>query len=74
MTRVTGKAAQAGASGMGSSRDGGPRTDPEAAAVFAGPGEFVGHFVEGKPPESLRDWRFLFVGLRWRLAKVRGRA
>ena len=36
--------------------------------------QFVGHFVEGKPPEFLRDWRFLFVGLRWWFAKVRGRA
>ena len=36
--------------------------------------QFVGHFVEGKPPEFFRDWRFLFVGLRWWLAKVRGRA
>jgi uncharacterized membrane protein YGL010W len=36
--------------------------------------QFVGHYVEGKPPEFLRDWRFLFVGLRWWLAKMRGRA
>jgi len=36
--------------------------------------QFVGHAVEGKPPEFLRDWRFLFVGLRWWFAKVRGRA
>ena len=36
--------------------------------------QFVGHFVEGKPPEFFRDWRFLFVGLRWWFAKVRGRA
>ncbi len=36
--------------------------------------QFVGHYVEGKPPEFLRDWRFLFVGLRWWVAKVRGRA
>jgi uncharacterized membrane protein YGL010W len=36
--------------------------------------QFVGHFAEGKPPEFLRDWRFLFVGLRWWFAKVRGRA
>jgi uncharacterized membrane protein YGL010W len=36
--------------------------------------QFVGHFVEGKPPEFFHDWRFLFVGLRWWFAKVRGRA
>ena len=36
--------------------------------------QFVGHFVEGKPPEFFHDWRFLFVGLRWWLAKIRGRA
>ena len=36
--------------------------------------QFVGHAIEGKPPEFLKDWRFLFVGLRWWFAKVRGRA
>jgi len=36
--------------------------------------QFVGHWFEGKPPEFLRDWRFLFVGLRWWAAKMRGRA
>ncbi|MEE9207002.1 MAG: DUF962 domain-containing protein [Gemmatimonadota bacterium] len=36
--------------------------------------QFVGHAFEGKPPEFLRDWRFLFVGLRWWFAKIRGRA
>ena len=35
--------------------------------------QFVGHAIEGKPPEFLHDWRFLFVGLRWWMAKVRGR-
>jgi uncharacterized membrane protein YGL010W len=34
--------------------------------------QFVGHAIERKPPEFLKDWRFLFVGLRWWLAKVRG--
>jgi uncharacterized membrane protein YGL010W len=34
--------------------------------------QFLGHWFEGKPPEFLRDWRFLFVGLRWWLMKVRG--
>lgn len=36
--------------------------------------QFVGHAVEGKPPEFLQDWRFLFVGLRWWVAKMRGEA
>ena len=36
--------------------------------------QFIGHAVEGKPPEFLHDWRFLFVGLRWWFAKIRGRA
>jgi uncharacterized membrane protein YGL010W len=36
--------------------------------------QFVGHAYEGKPPEFVKDWRFLFVGLRWWLAKVQGRA
>ncbi len=36
--------------------------------------QFVGHYFEGKPPEFFRDWRFLFVGLKWWLAKMRGRA
>jgi uncharacterized membrane protein YGL010W len=36
--------------------------------------QFVGHIFEGKRPEFFHDWRFLFVGLRWWWAKVRGRA
>jgi uncharacterized membrane protein YGL010W len=36
--------------------------------------QFVGHAFEGKVPEFFHDWRFLFVGLRWWVAKVRGRA
>ena len=36
--------------------------------------QFVGHAYEGKRPEFFHDWRFLFVGLRWWLAKIRGRA
>lgn len=36
--------------------------------------QFVGHAVEGKPPEFLHDWRFLFVGVRWWVAKLGGRA
>jgi uncharacterized membrane protein YGL010W len=36
--------------------------------------QFVGHAFEGKLPEFFTDYRFLFVGLRWWFAKVRGRA
>jgi len=47
-----------------------------ALGLFAGGWlfQFVGHAVEGKPPEFFHDWRFLFVGVRWWVAKVRGRA
>jgi hypothetical protein len=34
--------------------------------------QFLGHAVEGKPPEFLKDWRFLFVGLRWWLRTISG--
>jgi uncharacterized membrane protein YGL010W len=33
--------------------------------------QFIGHAYERKPPEFLKDWRFLFVGVRWWLWKVR---
>jgi len=36
--------------------------------------QFIGHAFEWKRPEFFHDWRFLFVGLRWWVAKVRGRA
>ena len=36
--------------------------------------QFVGHYYEKKPPEFFKDWRFLFVGLRWWVAKMRGKA
>jgi len=44
-----------------------------AAALFVLGWAFqlVGHAYERKAPEFLKDWRFLFVGLRWWLAKVR---
>jgi hypothetical protein len=47
-----------------------------AAAVFVTGWifQFVGHYFEGKPPEFFHDWRFLVVGLRWWVAKMRGRA
>ena len=32
--------------------------------------QFVGHYFEGKPPEFFKDWRFLFVGLRWWFKKI----
>jgi uncharacterized membrane protein YGL010W len=35
--------------------------------------QFVGHYFEGKPPEFFSDWRFLLVGMRWWVAKMRGR-
>lgn len=35
--------------------------------------QFIGHAFEGKPPEFFKDWRFLFVGLRWWMAKLQGR-
>ena len=34
--------------------------------------QFVGHYFEGKPPEFFKDWRFLFVGLRWWFKKIAG--
>ena len=36
--------------------------------------QFIGHAFEGKPPEFLQDWRFLFVGVRWWWAKINGKA
>ena len=35
--------------------------------------QFVRHAFERKPPEFLKDWRFLLVGVRWWVAKLRGR-
>ncbi len=46
---------------------------PVALFVIGWTFQFVGHSVEGKPPEFFHDWRFLFVGLRWWYAKIRGR-
>lgn len=53
-----------------------PRARRPAAALFlAGWAlQFAGHAFERKPPEFFNDWRFLFVGVRWWWAKVRGRA
>jgi len=47
---------------------------PVAFFVFGWILQFVGHVFEGKPPEFFHDWRFLFVGVRWWFAKIRGRA
>ncbi|NVJ00134.1 DUF962 domain-containing protein [Myxococcus sp. AM009] len=47
---------------------------PAALFVVGWSVQFVGHAFERKPPEFLKDWRFLFVGLRWWAAKVAGRA
>ena len=49
-----------------------PALWPMAAVLFVAGWvlQFVGHAVEGKPPEFFKDWRFLFVGLRWWLVKV----
>jgi hypothetical protein len=33
--------------------------------------QLIGHAYEGKPPEFVKDWRFLFVGVRWWLWKLR---
>ena len=33
--------------------------------------QFIGHAVEGKRPEFMNDPRFLLVGLRWWIAKMR---
>jgi hypothetical protein len=39
----------------------------QSAEVFrsADYSQFTGHTLEGKPPESFKDWRFLLVGIRW---------
>ncbi len=47
---------------------------PLAMFVLGWVFQFVGHAIERKPPEFFHDWRFLFVGLRWWFAKIRGRA
>jgi len=47
---------------------------PTALFVVGWIFQFVGHGFEGKPPEFFKDPRFLLVGLRWWVAKVRGRA
>jgi uncharacterized membrane protein YGL010W len=46
---------------------------PLALFVFGWILQFAGHAIEGKPPEFFKDPRFLLVGLRWWVAKMRGR-
>lgn len=47
---------------------------PVALFVVGWALQFAGHAAEGKPPEFFKDWRFLFIGLRWWMAKMQGRA
>jgi uncharacterized membrane protein YGL010W len=35
--------------------------------------QLIGHAFEGRRPEFLRDWRFLFVGARWWWGSIFGR-
>jgi uncharacterized membrane protein YGL010W len=35
--------------------------------------QFLGHWIEGRPPNFLRDPRFLLVGSIWWLSKLRKR-
>jgi uncharacterized membrane protein YGL010W len=53
-----------------------PGARPLALSLFAlgWTAQFVGHAFERKLPEFFHDARFLLVGLRWWVAKVRGRA
>ena len=46
---------------------------PVPLALFIGGWvlQFIGHAIEGKPPAFLSDWRFLFTGAAWWLAKLR---
>jgi uncharacterized membrane protein YGL010W len=34
--------------------------------------QFLGHWVEGKPPAFFSDWRFLVAGLIWWVKKLTG--
>lgn len=43
---------------------------PTALFVVGWVFQFIGHAVEKEPPEFFKDWRFLFVGLRWWFKKV----
>jgi uncharacterized membrane protein YGL010W len=43
---------------------------PLAAFAIGWAFQLIGHAFERKPPEFLKDPRFLFVGLRWWFAKI----
>lgn len=45
---------------------------PAALFTFGLLAQLTGHAVEGRAPEFLKNWRFLFVGLRWWLDRVSG--
>lgn len=45
---------------------------PLALFIFGWVLQFIGHYFEGKPPEFFKDYRFLFVGLRWWFKKILG--
>ena len=51
-----------------------PLTVPIALFAAGWTLQFIGHAFERKMPEFFHDWRFLFVGVRWWVAKIRGRA
>ena len=44
-----------------------PNLWPAALVLFAAGWilEFIGQAMDGKPPEFLPDWRFVFVGVPW---------
>ena len=44
---------------------------PAGLFIFGWVLQFVGHAFEGKRPEFFNDYRFVFVGLRWWLARIR---
>lgn len=52
-----------------------PALWPWAIGLFLGGWalQFIGHAIEGKPPEFFKDWRFLLVGTRWWWKKLTGR-
>ena len=52
----------------------GPMVFPVTLFLIGWALQFIGHAFEGKRPEFFHDWRLLFVGLRWWVAKIRGRA
>ena len=59
--------------GLGSSIWHGLLTPALAAFALGWSLQFLGHAYEKKPPEFLKDWRFLLVGARWWLEKLRAR-